>query len=535
MKKIFTYFLGFGLPLAGINQTAFTPGNLVVVQVGSGGAALTNKSAPISLVEINPTTTPATVVQTIQLPYTTAMATGGNNRIVAQGSSSNEANLTISANGSFFIMTGHNADTGIATISGVAGTNRTLARIAMSGIANTSTLMDTTKSKGNARCAASNDGTGFWYVGNTGGVKYVPFGCTGLGNDTAVLITPKISNLRTIQPFGGNLIVGDGSGTISRVGKLNGFPTIASSADTIAPLPGISLTLTANSIYMTSLPGGPAGLNTLYLADDGGNPSGIKKYSLNGSTGNWDSTGIMDAASNYRAMTGVTTGSTVALSAVKSGSPLNAFVDATGYGVAPTAAPIKIMSAPTNTAFRGVQVVPVSLPIQLLSFNATKNDAGNAKVWWVIASETNVANYVVEKSVDSKNFNTVATIKAAHLNNYEFTDSKVLDVTTYYRVKFVDNDGTFKYSNVVAVTPKKSIKLEVFPNPVKSNLIVSYPKTTVVSNVRITTLDGKTLVNQAVQQGTTQINLDVANLQSGNYIIVFNDAEGNITTQKFVK
>ena len=531
MKKIFTYLLGFGLPFVGMSQTAFTPGNLVVVQVGSGGT-LSNKSAPVSLVEITPT---GTLVQTIQLPYTVAMATGGNNRLVAQGSSGNDANLTVSANGAYFVMTGYNADTGIATISAVAGTNRTIARIGMNGVFNTTTLIDTLKSKGNARCAVTNDGSGFWQVGSSGGMKYVHFGSTGIAPDTAVVVCNTVTNFRTVQTFGGDLITGASSATSTtpKIGKLTGFPT--TSGNVLAALPGIPTNFCANSIYMTSLPGGPAGLNTLYVASDITGDAGIKKYSLNATTGNWDSTGIMDATSSYRGLTGITTGSTVALSAIKTNTPLNAFVDVTGYGIAPVAVPTPVYTAPTGTAFRGVQIVPISLPVQLLSFNATKTDDNKAKIWWVIASEINVANYVVEKSVDAKNFNAIATIKAEHLTNYEFTDPKILDATTYYRAKFVDNDGLFKYSNVVAVTPKKSIKLEVFPNPVKSNLIISYPKTAIISNVRITTLDGKILLNKAIQIATTQINLDVANLLSGTYLVVFNDAEGNITTQKFIK
>jgi hypothetical protein len=337
--------------------------------------------------------------------------------------------------------------------------------------------------------------------------------------------------MRSIQTFGGDLIVGGGSGTIARVGKITGFPKTTS--NTIVNLAGMIVTPTANSIYMTSLPGGPAGLYTLYVADDA-TPSGIKKFSLNGS-GNWDSTGIIDAGSTYRGMTGITSGSTVALSAVKSSSPLNGFVDVSGYGVAPTATPTLILAAPTNTAFRGVGLVPVSLPIQLLSFNAAKTDDGKAKIWWVISNENNVSNYLVERSLNGKDFLQIALLKANGASNYEFNDSKLLDATTYYRVKFVDNSGNFKYSNVVAVTPKKSIKLEIFPNPATETVFVSYPKTNVVGNIRLTSVEGKTLLNQNVSVGSTQSSLDVANLPSGTYVVILTDAEGNQSTKTVIK
>ncbi|MFY7964036.1 MAG: T9SS type A sorting domain-containing protein [Chitinophagaceae bacterium] len=530
MKKIL-FSLFTILAINSFAQTPFTPGNLVVTRVGTGGQSLTNQSQVIKIIEMTPT---GTVVQTIDLPYSAATETGGNNKICAQGSSSNDANLTISANGAYFVLGGYNSDTGIATISGVQGIKRVICRIAMDGTWDTKTLMDTAKSKGNARCVATNDGTGFWLVGSNTGARYLPYMSTGTGSDTATIVSTTVTNCRTIQPFGGDLIV-TAAGTTStpKVGKLTGFPT--TSGNTIAGFPGIPTSFTANSIYMTSLPGGPSGLNTIYITSDAA-PAGIKKYCLNAGTGNWDSIGVMDAAGFYRGLTGQTNGSAVTLYGVKSASPhLATFIDATGYNVAPTATLTAVSSQPSNTAYRGVQIVPTVLPIRLLAINAAKNDNGTAKIWWVVNGDDNVANYVVEKSINNKEFAAIGNVKPAGSNNYEFNDSKILDATTYYRVKFIDNNGSFKYSNVVIVTPKKSMKLEVFPNPTTDYVTVSYPKTTVVGNVRVTTLEGKTIINQNVATGSTQSTINVTSLVAGNYIIVLTDAEGNKSTKTIVK
>jgi hypothetical protein len=529
MKKIL-FSLFTLVSMSALAQTPFTPGNLVVTRVGTGGQALSNQSQVIKIVEMTPA---GTVVQTIQLPYSAATETGGNYKICAQGSSSNDANLTLSANGAYFVLGGYNSDTGIATISGVAGVKRVICRIAMDGTWDTKTLMDTTKSKGNVRCVASNDGSAFWLVGSNTGARYLPYLSTGSGNDTATIVSTTVTNCRTIQPFGGDLILGTGSGSV-RIGKLTGFPT--TSGNTLTSLPGIPATITANSIYMTNLPGGPSGLNTMYVASDVA-PAGIKKYCLNSVSGNWDSVGTLEATTVFfRGLSGVTAGSTVALFAIRSTSPhLVNFVDASGYNVSPTATATAVSIQPTNTAYRGVQLVPISLPIKLLAFNAAKNNNGTAKVWWVVNGDDNITNYVVEKSLNSKDFISIGNVKPMGSNNYEFNDSKVLDNTTYYRVKFVDANGSFKYSNIVAVTPKKSIKLEVFPNPATETVVISYPKTTVVGNVRLTTLEGKTLMNQNVSIGATQSSLNVSNLVSGSYIIILTDAEGNKSTKTIIK
>lgn len=532
MKKIFTLLFSAGVSAMGFSQ-AFTSGNLVVSRVGLGDKALSNASAVVNLVEIAPIG--GAVIQTKTIPYHASMLTGSNNKLVTQGSSSNDANLTISGNGAYFVLTGYNADTGIATVSGVAGVKRTIARIGMDGTINTTTLLDTTRSKGNSRCATSNDGTGFWHVGSTAGLRYVPFGSTGDAPDTTTVISTSVTNFRTVQTYGGDIITGAGSGSVARVGKLTGFPT--TSGQTISNFPGMPVTITANSVYMTSLPGGPAGLNTIYFADDGG-AGGIKKFSLNGGTNNWDSTGIIDPGAGYRGMTAITAGGTVTLYAIKGGSPLVRFTDIAGYGVAPTVAPTPldtVYKAPTNTALRGVQIVSGTVPVQLLSFNASKTEDNKAKVWWVISNEVNVSKYIVEKSTNGKDFIEVGTVKVESLSNYSFTDPKELTTTTYYRVKFLNMNSSFNYTNVVAVTPKKSIKVEVFPNPVSNNMIISYPKTDVISSIMITSVDGKVVMSKGIPVGTTQTSFSVSELIAGNYFVVYVDAQGNKETKQITK
>lgn len=533
MKKIVLESLLLLLPFLGFSQTAFTPGNIVISRVGAGNASLSSKAAPVYLTEITPS---GTLVQIIPLPFENSALTGNNNKFVTQGSSSNDANITVSANGAFFVLTGYSTDTTTAVPSGSVNfkkINKVIARVSMNGVVNTSTLMDTATFTGsstiNARCATSNDGTGFWQVGSSGGVRYVPFGSTGSGTDTVTIVSNTVSNLRTIQTYGGDLIVGSASGTVVRVGKISGFPT--TSGNTLTNLQGMSVFPSANSIFITSLPGGPTGLNTLYVADDGTN-SGIKKFCLNATTGNWDSVGMYDAGGAYRGLTCSVNGSTVNIYAIKASTPLLRFVDVAGYGVAPTpkVAPYDtIYKATTNTAFRGVAIVPQSstLAINLLSFNAVKTDDGKAKAWWIVSEDASVLNYTVEKSFNGTEFFSVGTVNASGKNNYSFSDPELLSKTSYYRVRFNQKDGKISYSNIVVVKSTVNIKLEAFPNPVISKLVVTYPETRVIAGITVTTIDGKQVKNIAVPIGSSQTQIDFSTLNKGNYIISFRDADNN--------
>ena len=535
MRRFFYAFVAaLSFQSAATAQTPFTQGNLVITRVGDGLVTLSSKAAPIALLELTPT---GTIVQTVELPFKDEQLTGSNKKITVQGSSSNDGNITISADGRFFIVTGYSCDTTVISPASTSGIHRVVGRISNDGTINTSTLLDIPNSVGNVRAATSNDGSSFWVIGSALGVRYVPLGNTGINNQNATLVSNTVTNLRTIQTFGGNLIIGTASGQVVRAGFLTGFPTTTGNA--MQSLPGMPVDITVNSIYMTSLPGGPSGINTMYLADDGTAPTGIKKYSL-GTNGQWVANGVIDVGGAYRGLTGTTNGSTVTLYAVKASTPLLRFTDISGYNTTVTTqtAPYDtIYKAPTNFGIRGVQVVVAgaTLPIRLLSFNAARNEANQVNVWWNVSGDNDIKNYIVQRSTDNKKFEPIATVAAAGKSTYDFLDTKPLSQTTYYRVQFVANDGKLTYTNVVVVTPRKSVKFEVLPNPTQGVVVVSFPAVTTLGNLAVSNAEGKFLMNLTVKSGTTQTNVDLSAYPTGQYFITYTDDEGNKAVKTILK
>jgi hypothetical protein len=90
-------------------------------------------------------------------------------------------------------------------------------------------------------------------------------------------------------------------------------------------------------------------------------------------------------------------------------------------------------------------------PVELLSFTARILSGNTASLMWVTASEKNSSYFSIEKSNDAVNFSEIGTVKAqgnsANIVNYRFEDSH-FDGTAYYRLKIIDQDGTFEYSDV---------------------------------------------------------------------------------------
>ncbi len=110
------------------------------------------------------------------------------------------------------------------------------------------------------------------------------------------------------------------------------------------------------------------------------------------------------------------------------------------------------------------------LPIELLSFASICNGNG-VDLLWQTASEINSYGFDIEKSLDGINFEKIGFVAGAGNSNavldYRFTDSKNQPVAKYYRLKLVDIDGSFKYSNIVTAYcyEESSPVIMVYPNP----------------------------------------------------------------------
>ena len=80
----------------------------------------------------------------------------------------------------------------------------------------------------------------------------------------------------------------------------------------------------------------------------------------------------------------------------------------------------------------------------------------------------------------------------------------------YYRIKQVDYDGKFSYSNIVSAMNKESIAANVFPNPVRDNLTIS---TAMESRMDIHSIGGLHISTHFINEGNT--NISISNLNAG--------------------
>ncbi|MFY7965851.1 MAG: T9SS type A sorting domain-containing protein, partial [Chitinophagaceae bacterium] len=104
----------------------------------------------------------------------------------------------------------------------------------------------------------------------------------------------------------------------------------------------------------------------------------------------------------------------------------------------------------------------------------------------------------------------------------------------YYRIKKVDNDGKYSYSDVFTIHTQLNTKFSVYPNPIKDNLTLQLSSNSNKKlQLTITDLAGRTLLQTNVTSNNGFINANVNSLTNGVYFVNLN-VEDEILTAKIV-
>lgn len=176
----------------------------------------------------------------------------------------------------------------------------------------------------------------------------------------------------------------------------------------------------------------------------------------------------------------------------------------------------------------------ITLPVTFISFDANKVSAG-VQLNWRVADVDNVNHYEVERSSDGRNFASIATVALSKNNSYSYLDVNA-GGTVYYRIKNVDNDGQFKFSSISRIANGlSSIVMNAFPQPAASRLTVQHATITNNALFTLSTVDGRVVSTIRPTTGSMQTMVDLSKLQSGLYLLRFNDGQGNTETLKVVK
>jgi len=135
-----------------------------------------------------------------------------------------------------------------------------------------------------------------------------------------------------------------------------------------------------------------------------------------------------------------------------------------------------------------------------------KTETGGNTLSWSLTGEAKIQYYEIErKAVGSGSFTTIGTVAASSKGTtarYQFTDTSLLQGTVQYRLKMVQQDGRFDYTNSVSLQ-RDLYTTTVYPNPVHTHVMIQFNGTT-ASNYHIELLNmaGQVVFKSDVQNVT---------------------------------
>jgi hypothetical protein len=172
--------------------------------------------------------------------------------------------------------------------------------------------------------------------------------------------------------------------------------------------------------------------------------------------------------------------------------------------------------------------IDYTIPVELVSFNASViRDA--VELSWMTATETNNQGFSIERTTDGQSFEEIGYISGygttTEPQSYSYIDSKLETGSYSYRLKQIDFDGTYEYSNEINVEVELPIHYALeqnYPNPFNPSTKISY-SIPVDGNVKLAVYnmlgeEVATIVNSYQKADRYEVNFDASGLSSGVYV-----------------
>lgn len=190
----------------------------------------------------------------------------------------------------------------------------------------------------------------------------------------------------------------------------------------------------------------------------------------------------------------------------------------------------------------------LSLPIRMSQFNLSKTPQ-YAKIDWSTYSELNTSHFEIERSRDNKNWEMVAHVPASGhsstVNSYTYNDPLIKDRSPltkvfYYRIKSVDLDQSYTYSDIKSIQFEFGALMTLRNTIVKDKLILSYNDINDQDiEFKILDVQGKLMAVHKFQLasgvGIVQIDKDIQELPNGVYHLIGLSSNTQLPSIRFVK
>jgi hypothetical protein len=178
------------------------------------------------------------------------------------------------------------------------------------------------------------------------------------------------------------------------------------------------------------------------------------------------------------------------------------------------------------------------MPVTLISFDI-RPENGIVSLQWATSSEENSKGFEIERSANASVWIKIGFVpslspKAVSSSrlNYHFADPAPLR-RSYYRLKMVDLDGKYTYSQIRVLASESNTIIYAYPNPAADELTIEGLNGS--EAIKVLDISGRALIEGRNSDGKNNKTLNIRPLPNGTYLIKIQMPDGSSVSQKVIK
>ena len=168
--------------------------------------------------------------------------------------------------------------------------------------------------------------------------------------------------------------------------------------------------------------------------------------------------------------------------------------------------------------------------LDILNFDGSPRDGYN-QIDWAVANMENFEAFNVQKSPDGIHFQDIGRIPAdLQTLSYRFKDENLSQAVNYYRLRLVDTDGSYDYSEIIKIhNTVLDYETRIFPNPIMQDRFLSINTEIAYDQLNLISTTGKTVLQSSAVNGIT-----LSDIPAGVYILALSQNQEIVYKQKLV-
>lgn len=179
-------------------------------------------------------------------------------------------------------------------------------------------------------------------------------------------------------------------------------------------------------------------------------------------------------------------------------------------------------------------------PVELTSFESKVLDNNSVILFWSTASEENNSHFIIEHSRDGQRFSEVGKVTGmgttTNAHTYNMRHERLSKGYHYYRLKQVDFDGKYEYSNIITAELKLTLAdISITPNPAmeKVTIFIDTP-ISIAASYQLVNMQKEVMIEKAIDKGNSSFQIDMTDLPAGVYFMRFY-VDQQVIAKKIVK